>query len=280
MIIDTHTHFYDPSRPEGVPWPREDNETLYRTVLPDEFAATAGPLGVTGTVVVEASPWLTDNDWILALAEKHNSIVGFVGNINLTEDASAQEIERLAGNRLFRGVRVNTKTLNRVSERAVARNLGLLADLDLALDVVVQPSELERLAGIARSLPALRLVIDHIAHVPIDGCAPDPEWVSGMERVASNTNVFCKVSRLTETAVTRPANPDPAYYAPTLSELFRIFSSERLMYGSNWPVCDLASDYATGLNIVQEYAQGLEQSETDDLFWRSAARAYKWVDRS
>ena len=68
MIIDTHTHFYDPTRPEGVPWPPADNELLYRTVLPEHHRALAAPEGVTGTVVVEASAWLADNQWILDLA--------------------------------------------------------------------------------------------------------------------------------------------------------------------------------------------------------------------
>ena len=68
MIIDTHTHFYDPTRPQGVPWPPKENQLLYRTVLPADAQALAAPVGVTGTVVVEASAWLEDNQWILDLA--------------------------------------------------------------------------------------------------------------------------------------------------------------------------------------------------------------------
>src|SRR5262245_27953453 len=64
-IIDCHTHFYDPSRPGGVPWPGKDDKVLYRTVLPKQFREVAGPLGVTGTVVVEASPLVEDNQWLL-----------------------------------------------------------------------------------------------------------------------------------------------------------------------------------------------------------------------
>ena len=82
MIIDTHTHFYDPSRPEGVPWPGPDNELLYRTVLPADYRQFAEPEGVTGTVVVEASGWLEDNQWILDLAEEDPFIVGLVGHID------------------------------------------------------------------------------------------------------------------------------------------------------------------------------------------------------
>lgn len=69
-LIDTHVHFYDPARPEGVPWPAQDNALLYRTVLPDEWERLVAPLGTGGTTVVEASEWVADNQWLLDLAEK------------------------------------------------------------------------------------------------------------------------------------------------------------------------------------------------------------------
>ena len=81
MIIDTHTHFYDPTRPEGVPWPPPDNELLYRTVLPEHFKAEASPHGVTGTVVVEAACTVEDNQWILDMADRDPVIVGYVGRL-------------------------------------------------------------------------------------------------------------------------------------------------------------------------------------------------------
>src|SRR5688572_22421280 len=79
-VVDTHTHFYDPTRPQGVPWPGKGTP-LDRRVLPPAWAAVASPVGVTETVVVEASPWLDDNVWILELAAREKSIVGFVGNL-------------------------------------------------------------------------------------------------------------------------------------------------------------------------------------------------------
>ena len=80
-IIDTHTHFYDPTRPQGVPWPSKDDAVLYRPILPAEFNELARPHGVTGTVVVEASPWVEDNQWVLELAAREKSILGVVGRL-------------------------------------------------------------------------------------------------------------------------------------------------------------------------------------------------------
>src|SRR5262245_18853787 len=79
-LIDTHTHFYDPGRPQGVPWPSKDDKLLYRPVFPKDYLALPVPRPVTGTVVVEASPWLEDNQWVLDLAVREPFIVGFVGN--------------------------------------------------------------------------------------------------------------------------------------------------------------------------------------------------------
>ena len=100
MIIDTHTHFYDPTRPEGVPWPNPNDEVLYRRVMPEDFKALAVPEGATGTVVVEASKWLEDNQWILDLAADEPFIVGFVGHLEPTDDFE-DNLNRFSANPLF-----------------------------------------------------------------------------------------------------------------------------------------------------------------------------------
>ena len=116
MIVDTHTHLYDPTRPQGIPWPNKDNELLYRTVLPKHFSETANPCDVTHTVVVEASVWVEDNDWILDLAKDAPSIVGFVGNLDPQQDGYIADLDRLSKNPLFRGLRLRRKELERVDD--------------------------------------------------------------------------------------------------------------------------------------------------------------------
>ena len=106
-VIDVHTHFYDPTRKEGVPWPGKDDKVLYRPVLPKEFRELAKPHGVTGTVVVEASPWVEDNQWLLDLAKDNGVIVGVVGRLLLTDADFAKHLARFAKNPLYRGIRVN-----------------------------------------------------------------------------------------------------------------------------------------------------------------------------
>ena len=136
MIIDTHTHFYDPHRPQGAPWPGPDNELLYRTVLPQHWRELASPHGVTGTVVVEASAWLEDNQWILDLAADDLSIVGLVGHIDPCTESFSAQLERFAANELFRGIRVGAASFADIYKNGFADDLKKLADLDLELDVL------------------------------------------------------------------------------------------------------------------------------------------------
>ena len=136
-IIDAHTHFYDPTRPEGVPWPPRDDKLLYRRVLPKDYRAQPVLRPVTGTMVVEASPWVEDNQWVLDLAAKETFIVGLVGNLPIGTKLFAGHLKRFASNKLFRGIRVRDRKLEgTLDDPAFVSDLKLLADYDLSLDLV------------------------------------------------------------------------------------------------------------------------------------------------
>jgi len=105
-IIDTHTHFYDPTRPQGVPWPLVTDHVLYKPHLPEHFCALTKKHGVVSTVVVEASSWIQDNQWILDLAKENPVIVGFIGNLELGKPEFAGHLKRFSANPISRGLRV------------------------------------------------------------------------------------------------------------------------------------------------------------------------------
>lgn len=283
-IIDTHTHFYDPTRPQGVPWPDKTNKLLYRTVLPADFTAVAKPHGVTATVVVEASAWLEDNQWLLDLAAKEHYLVGVVGHLTPGEDDFEKNLRRFAQNPLYRGIRVNHAVLKtRLSDRDFRRSLAMLAEHDLELDVNGGPDMPADVAKLAKEIPALRVVINHVANVKIDGKAPPENWQTGMQAAAAHKNVFCKVSALVEGATRRDEEmnvpDDVEFYQPVLDTVWKLFGEDRLIYGSNWPVCERAAPYATVFKIVSEYFRGKGSEAADKYFRRNAQAAYKWVAR-
>ena len=185
MIIDTHIHLYDPSRPQGVPWPSPNDEVLYRTVLPEHYKALAVPEGVTGTVIVEASEWVEDNQWILNIAINEPLIVGFVGNLQLGSKDFEKNLNRFFVNPLFRGIRPRGSSIKNLEQsKKSLTDIEILAGKNLSLDLLVGPGDLTDVAALARRIPELRIVINHIAGVRIDGKKPDSAWIEGMQMAA------------------------------------------------------------------------------------------------
>ena len=276
MIIDTHTHFYDPSRPQGVPWPGSDSGQLYRTVLPEHYRALAEPEGVTGTVVVEASAWPEDNQWILDLAEADPFIVGLVGHIDPARDAFADELARYADHPRFCGIRCGSGYFTAEPESDFLRDMSLLASRDLVLDVLLGTDQFPTLVTLAESLPALRIVINHIGHVPIHGSVPNEAWGAGIERLSQYDNVYMKVSAVMEQSTQQPAPTEDGFYAPTLEALWQVFGAERLIYGSNWPVCERAGSFADAFAIVRRFFDGKGPVAAQLYFGENASAVYRW----
>jgi predicted TIM-barrel fold metal-dependent hydrolase len=288
-VIDTHTHFYDPTRPEGVPWPGKGGE-LYRPVLPAEWQTLVKPLGVTGTVVVEASSWVEDNQWLLDLAARHDrerlpgmlGIVGVVGNLPLGDPACAASIDRFAKQKLYRGIRVNGDTLLAgLDDKTYVADVARLADHDLSIDINGGKA-FAAAAAAAVKFPQLRIIVNHMGNTPVSDKGPLPEWRDAIALAAQHPNVFMKVSALAENAANtmklQKAPLDPAFYVPWLDAAWAAFSEKRLMYGSNWPVSDKASSYADVLGIVKPYV-ARKGPEAERWFYAEASRAaYRWVE--
>ena len=280
MIIDTHTHFYDPNRPQGIPWPPKDNDLLYRQVLPQNFRDIAEPHGVTGTVVVEASVWPDDNQWILDLAENEPFIVGFIGNLNPSDPDFESNLDKYAANPLFRGIRLGGGRIKNYSLDDFYTVAKKLTDRNLGIDLLIRNPELETTAALAKRIPELHIVINHIAHVTVNGQTPDAEWAEGMRTLSQYPNVFMKGSAFAENSQDQPAPSDVSYYEPTLDFLWETFGEDRIVYGSNWPVCERAASYETVIQIVSEYFKSKGQEASEKYFWKNTKTAYKWIDRS
>ncbi len=281
--IDTHTHFYDPTRsaPTGrdrsVPWPAA-GDPLYRTVLPPDYLALARPLGITGTVVVEASPWIEDNDWLLDLAAQHSVIVGVIGNLREVMGSAefAPTLDRLKAKRLFRGIRVNAAQVKSALENpAVLADLQRLADADLVVETNGVP--LGQVALLAAQVPRLRVVIEHMGNVSLK-TAPAASWSSGIDEAARQPNVFMKVSGLLDaTGAKAPsfAPSDVETYRAVLDHVFNAFGEDRVIYGSNWPVSEAYGTLATVQDVVTSYVNARGAAAKEKFFWRNARVIYK-----
>lgn len=278
-IVDTHTHFYDPTREQGVPWPGKDSK-LYRAVYPDDWLEVAAPHGVRETVVVEASPWLEDNQWLLDLARQNKCIVGVVGNLSPHGVDFEKHLRRFAKDPIFRGIRVAGDLTELAGRDDFQRGIGLLSDMDLELDFNGSAKNHAAVAQLARKFPQLRIVLNHV------GAAGDParltdQWRHGIATLGECQNVFCKISALgeqTEASSRRYGDSprDVNYYRPILDHCWDSFGEDRLVYGSNWPVCEKGGTYADQLAIVHAFFQEKGQEAAEKYFWKNAQRAYRW----
>jgi len=282
-IIDTHTHFYDPTRPQGVPWPPKDDRLLYRRVLPADYQSLPKPQPVSGTVVVEASVWVEDNQWILDLAKHEPFIVGFVGNLAPGTEQFPAHVKRFAQNRLFRGIRVDGNRLrDGLSAEGFLNDLQRISGQRLTLDVVGGPEMLPVVTRVAQRLPDLKIIIDHIAGARVDGAAPDAAWSEGMRRVAAHPNVYCKVSGLVEgTGHTDGKAPRSVeFYRPVLDVIWKAFGADRLVYGSNWPVSERFAPCGSIQQIVSDYFMSQGPRAAEAVFWSNSKSFYGWTERS
>lgn len=274
-VIDTHTHFYDPARPQGVPWPSRDDKFLYRTVLPKDYRALPVPHPVTGTVVVEASPWLEDNQWILDLAANDPFIVGFVGNLPIATPEFAAHLKRFAANKLFRGIRIGARKDDLANNSPLLRDLKLLADRDLSLDLLGGQEILAFALRISEHVPNLRIIIDHLAGVRIDGKTPPADWTAAITSTAKKKNIYYKLSGLVENTG-HPIGSVPEnveYYTPILDTITQLVSSDRLIYASNWPVSERFAPLAVVQSIIENYFTA--HFPLNHIFTESAQAAYR-----
>jgi predicted TIM-barrel fold metal-dependent hydrolase len=281
-IVDTHTHFYDPSRPQGVPWPPATDSLLHRTVLPEHYRPLAAEGGIVGTIVVEASPWIEDNQWLLDLAKDEPLILGIVGRLDPLDAEFPALLARFSKHPLFRGIRFGGGTLKaHASQPAMLDSLRRLAAADLSLDLNGGPDFLPAVAQAAEAAPALRIVIDHCggpgdpAHASLDA------WRRGIELAAAWPNVFCKVSGLPEQTKAAPgkAPREAAYYRPILDAVWDAFGEDRVLFGSNWPVSERGAPFPEVLRLVREFFVAKGAAAVRKYFAENARAVYRWPAR-
>ena len=277
-LIDTHIHLYDTNRKEGVPWPPQDDKVLYKPHLPAEFKRVSRKAGVTGVIIVEASDRLPDNNWVLDLVDGDDYFVGLVGNIDPYRKDFAQQLDKLSRDRRLVGIRarVRGKAIDYQDDQ-VLKSFKTLADRNLTLDILMNgegPETILEVASVAKKLPQLRIVVNHVLGYNIDGKLPNEDWIRAAKSLAQHPNVYVKISGLYQRCVPQPATQDLNHYRQLLDILWNSFGGCRLIYGSNWPCTKKSGDYVSFVKLVNGYFSEKGQAACEKYFWQNASRAY------
>lgn len=273
-MIDSHQHFWQVGRFD-YPWMKSDDEVLYRDYLPAQLEPVLLENGVERTVLVQASNSVAESRWLLGLGEENSFIAGVVGWVDLMSAEVDLQLDELAANSRFKGVRHLVESGRRddwLVQREVLRGLGRLSVYGVSFDLLVHTRHLKYASRVAEECPELLLVIDHMAKPPI-ARGEFEEWARELRPFAKFPNVYCKLSGLvTETNWATWRTDDLRPYVDYALELF---GAERLMFGSDHPVCLLTASYRRVIESFQELLLGLPSEERDQIFGGNAARFYR-----
>ena len=272
MKLDAHQHFwsYDAAQYPWIP----PGSPLHRSWLPDALAVLQKPLGFDGSIAVQARQVVEESDWLLGLADQHETVKGVVGWVDLRSDRVEADLERLAQHPKFVGVRHVVQEEpddDFMLGQDFQRGISKLAAYGLTYDILIYPKQLAAAIRLAENFPAQPFVLDHIAKPPIKAGTIEP-WAKQIRRLAHLPNVDCKVSGMLTEADHQAWKPEQ--FRPYLDVVFEAFGPARLMYGSDWPVCLFAGSYEQSFRLVDDYTRSLTDAERAGLFGGNAAAFY------
>ena len=271
MVIDAHVHFWRIGCNDCT-WPPPDLTAIHRDFLPEHWRREADAVGIEAAIAVQSQPSERDTTWLLQLARDDARIVGVVGWVDLAAPDASDRIAVLASHPKLCGLRPMLQDLPEddwVLQPAVAPAVEAMIAHDLCFDALVRPRHLPHLLRFAERHPALHIVIDHAAKPDIARGALDP-WRVQITALAELPNVSCKLSGLVTEAGERW---DFDGLRPYVEHLLATFGPQRLLWGSDWPVVNLAADYSHWLNLA-ETLTGLAGDERAALFGGNAVRVY------
>jgi len=273
MRIDAHQHFWKYSAAE-YEWISDEMGALKRDFLPHDLRPLLDANGFAGSIAVQALQSVRETEWLLALAAQNPFILGVVGWVDLCSREVRADLKRLSSNRKLVGVRhvVQGEPDDAFMLRADFRKgIALLAEFDLRYDLLLYPRHLPVAVKLVEKLPEQTFVLDHIAKPLIADGVLAP-WAQDIAELAKYPNVWCKLSGMVTEARWRAWKP--ADFRPYLDVVFSAFGTERLMIGSDWPVCTVSASYAETIVLVTDYLRGLAEDDFERIRGQNCARAY------
>ncbi|MGI4827253.1 MAG: amidohydrolase family protein [Janthinobacterium lividum] len=273
LRIDAHHHLWR-YEPLDYPWIGDDLAVLRRDFLPEDLRAVMNLAKVDAAIAVQARPSLKETYWLLGQAADNATFCGVVGWVSLAMDALSSLLDELASRQKLVGFREMTQDepAGYLDQQQIQRGIALLTARDYCYDLLIRSDQLIEATHLVDRHPHQLFVLDHAAKPPIRAGRFEP-WSSSLHDLAKRDNVVCKVSGLVTEADWNQWDPDTL--RPYLDALVEAFGPSRLLAGSDWPVCLLATDYQHWWTVLEQYFGSFSEDERRGIFGGNAQRVYR-----
>ena len=272
MVIDSHQHFwvFDPVRDA---WITPDMEVIRRNFLPEDLKPVLSANGVDGCVAVQADQSLDETRFLLELADANEFIKGVVGWVDLRSPTLYSQLETFSFYEKMKGFRhiVQAEPVDFLRDPAFIKGVRQLSAFDFTYDILIYPTQLEAALYFVEQLPEVRMVVDHLAKPYIKKGLLAP-WAEHMKQLAAYPNVSCKVSGMVTEADWNTHQPSD--FVPYLDVVFESFGVDRLLFGSDWPVCLVAASYENMKGILDQYLRTFSKNEVAQIMGGNAIKFY------
>lgn len=276
MIVDAHQHFWDRSLNQfDHSWQENDGlEKICRSFLPEHLKPMIDAAGVDKTVFVQTQHNVEENRWVLKLADQHDWIAGVVGWVDLASPECESQIEEFKEHPKFVGVRhvvQDESDDDFIIQENVLQGLGVLQKHGVPYDLLFYVKHLKHAVTVAERFPELKLVIDHLAKPDIKDAVTEG-WIENFVAAAKFKNVYCKLSGMVTEADW--CRWKPSDLRPYVDAALENFGAERCMFGSDWPVCELAASYQQVFDALEECLDGCSSQEKSRILGANAIEFY------
>ena len=276
MVIDSHQHFWKVGHSFGPKF--EEGSVLNRDFLPEHIKPLRDGCGVQRTIAVQAVGSVDETRWLLQLAKKSAYIAGVVGWVDLTSPNVGQTLDELMTDSRLRGVRHLVEFENDpdwLLREDVTTSLQEVSKRGLTYDLLVRPCHLKHVVTLAERVPELRMVVDHLAKPSHDATTID-QWSQDLAAVARVPTIYCKLSGMITEA---PAGSwQSADFKPLVETVLELFGDDRIMFGSDWPVCLLAGTYIDVYQVLVQTLRPIPHERFARIFGSNAQRFYGLTD--
>ena len=271
--IDSHQHFWEINK-FNYSW-MDQKSPLRKDFVPNDLEKLIKENQIDKTIIVQAVPSTEETYWLLEMAENYDFIAGVVGWVDLTDPKIEKTLNILQENQFFKGVRHLWETDEDpewIINSGAIRGLKVIAERNLTFDFLARPNNLIYIPKIMNLVPNLRAVLDHIGKPEIAKKKIQP-WLNDIRKISSIDNVFCKLSGMITEA--NQKNWRVEDLKPYVHHVLSLFGADRIMFGSDWPVCTIAGQYKDVKNSFDEILKDLDLTSKNKIFGQNASKFYK-----